>query len=107
MTLAVRRGLGGPRPAHHRQVEREHTRAEHLLAVDEGRGEVSPRAVEPGDRDRAGHRGGGAFVPEQAREAVDSVERADHEQRRVSPAQAGAQVPDEIGEPRRVKQVDP
>ncbi len=89
------------------QVQREHARPEHLLADGEGRGEVGLRAIELGDRDCAGRCGGGAFVPEQPGEAVDSVEGADHEQGRVGTAQAGAQVPDEISEPRCIEKVDP
>jgi hypothetical protein len=62
--------------------------------------------VDLGDDDRPRHPDLRAFLPQEARHAVDPVARRHHEQRAVGRPQPGPQVSGEIGVPRGVEQVD-
>ena len=90
----------------HRQVQRQHAVAEDPLADRDRLVEVGPVLVQLGDHHRARHADGRALLPQHPGRAVDAVDRADHEQRRVGGAQPGPQVADEVGVAGGVEQVD-
>ncbi len=100
-------GTGGVRVAGvHRQVQREYAVAEGLLAGLHGALELGARGVNLGYDHGARHADRGALVPQDAGHAVDAVGGRHHEQGGVRGAQAGAQVPDEVGIAGGVEQVD-
>ena len=90
----------------HRQVKREHAVAEHALADRHDLVEVGAMVVELGDDHGAWHADSRALLPEHLGRAVDAISGGNNEQRRIRGAQAGPQIPDEVGVTGCVDEVD-
>ncbi len=89
-----------------RQVQRQHSRAERVLAAQQRGVEVRAGLVQPGDEHRTGHADRGALLPDRAGRGVDAFGGRQHEQRGVRGTQPGAQFTDEVRVAGRVDQVD-
>ncbi len=90
----------------HRDVERQHLVAERRLRGREYAVVVGARLVELGDHHGPRHGHLGALAPQRGGGVVDRLVGRDHEQGAVGGPQAGAHLPDEVGVPGGVDEVD-